>query len=113
MDIEQLRDFCLSQPHTTEDIKWGENLCFSIGAKLFLLISTDEVFSVTFKVDEEEFEELADRDGIIQASYFAKRKWINIKDEGALSGQEWSRLATNAYLMVKSNLPKKRQDELQ
>jgi predicted DNA-binding protein (MmcQ/YjbR family) len=35
MNIEQLRKFCLSFPGATEDIKWGADLCFCVGEKMF------------------------------------------------------------------------------
>ena len=35
MNIEQLRKFCLSFPGATEDIKWGNDLCFCVGKKMF------------------------------------------------------------------------------
>jgi predicted DNA-binding protein (MmcQ/YjbR family) len=112
MNIEDLREFCLALPHTTEDIKWGNNLCFSIAEKLYSLTGTEEEYSVSMKVDEEVFDELVARDGIKQAAYFAKRMWINVTQADALSGQEWSDLLTSAYQLVKSGLPKKLRDQL-
>ena len=35
MNIEQLRKYCLSFPGATEDIKWGADLCFCVGAKMY------------------------------------------------------------------------------
>ena len=35
MNIEQLRKYCLSFPHATEDVKWGNDLCFCVGGKMF------------------------------------------------------------------------------
>ena len=42
MDIETLRTICQDLPHVTEDIKWGDDLCFLIGGIETLgLISTE------------------------------------------------------------------------
>jgi hypothetical protein len=35
MTVEDLRDICISLPHSTEDIKYGTDLCFSVGKKTF------------------------------------------------------------------------------
>ncbi len=112
MDVELLREFCLKLTHTTEDMKWGENLCFSIGGKLYCLISLDEEFSVSLKVSDEDFNELVNRNGIIQAPYFARMQWINIKEPGALTTGEWDRLLSGAYRLIKSKLSKKLQEQL-
>ena len=58
MNIEQLREFCLSLPHTTEDVKWGNDLCFSVGAKMFAVTGVDSTGSVSFKCTPEKFAEL-------------------------------------------------------
>ena len=107
MNIELLREYCLNLPHTTEDMKWGENLCFLIGKKLFCLVSLDEEFSVSLKVSEEDFHELVNRSGIDQAPYFARNQWLNVKDPAALSEDEWNRLLKDAYSLIKSKLPRK------
>lgn len=33
MDIDEIREFCLLFPHTTEDVKWGNDLAFCVGKK--------------------------------------------------------------------------------
>ena len=38
MNIEELRELCLGFPKVTEDIKWVDNLVFSLGGKMFCLI---------------------------------------------------------------------------
>jgi predicted DNA-binding protein (MmcQ/YjbR family) len=41
MNIEALRKFCLSLPAVTEDVKWGADLCFSVGGKMFCVTSME------------------------------------------------------------------------
>lgn len=113
MNIEELREFCLSMPQVTEDMKWGNNLCFLIGEKIFCLADLDSDFSVALKVQEEEFEELTAREGIIQAPHFARRKWVLVEEPGALLDAEWIKLLTRAYELVRANLPKKIREQLQ
>jgi len=45
MTIESLRKYCLSFPGATEDIKWGADLCFCVGAKMFCVTGVDSMQS--------------------------------------------------------------------
>ncbi|MDO7846800.1 MmcQ/YjbR family DNA-binding protein [Hymenobacter sp. M29] len=36
MPIEDLQALCLRLPGTTQDLKWGVHLCFSVGGKMYL-----------------------------------------------------------------------------
>lgn len=114
MDIEQLRALALSFPAVTEDIKWGDHLCFNVGDKMFLLTSPDELpINACFKVSEEDFEILTDRrEEFGQAAHFAKRQWITIKDINSLSNKEWQYYLKASYDAVVAKLTKKRRAEL-
>ncbi len=108
-----IRQHCLSLPHTTEQIQWGNHLLFKIGGKMFAITSVDDpTGTVTFKVPEEEFDELTERPGINQAAYLAKRKWISIENEAAMPRAELRQRLTRSYELVKSGLTKKAQAEL-
>ena len=39
MDIETLRRYCLSLPHATEGIQWGNDLLFRIAGKMFAVVA--------------------------------------------------------------------------
>ena len=54
MDIETIRNICKSLPSVTEDIKWGDDLCFMIGGKMFCVAVLNTPFKVSFKVSDEE-----------------------------------------------------------
>ena len=41
MDVDSIRRYCLSFPHTKEKLQWGETLCFKVGEKIFTLLSLD------------------------------------------------------------------------
>ena len=106
MDIEMLREYCLSLPGTTEDLKWGEHLCFMIEQKIYVITSLDSGL-LTFKCDPEEFEELTARDGIGQASHFAKRQWVSLEALDVMPGQELKKWIAKSRALVLSKLPKK------
>lgn len=112
MDIETLRDFCLSLPAVTEDIKWGDNLVFSVAGKMFCLADLEPPLRVSLKVPEEQFHDLTARDGIIQAPYFARNLWITLSGECLDGTGEWFHLLRQSYTLVRSNLPRKVRDSL-
>ncbi len=108
MNIEQLRKYCLSFPGTTEDIKWGADLCFCVGAKMFCVTSVDSSDSgISFKCTPEKFEELIEREGIDPAAYVARYKWVHISNLGAVSPKELKELIAKSYQLVFDKLPLK------
>jgi predicted DNA-binding protein (MmcQ/YjbR family) len=108
MNIEQLRKFCLSFPGATEDIKWGADLCFSVGGKMFTVTSADATDSgVSLKTTPERFAELTERPGIIPAHYVARYHWITIEDLKAVTAAELKDLIRASYKMVFDKLPSK------
>ena len=77
MDIETLRDLCRTLPAVTEDIKWGHDLCFSVAGKMFCVASLEGPLTVSFKVRDEEFEELSSSPGMRPAQ-IAQRFYIHV-----------------------------------
>jgi predicted DNA-binding protein (MmcQ/YjbR family) len=113
MTLDALLTLAGSYKAVTEDIKWEHHLCFSVGTKMFLLTSPDEVpVSACFKVDEEDFETLSVRKGVAQAPHFARRKWIRLDDISALSAKEWKYYLGKSYDLVAAGLTKKLRAEL-
>ena len=112
MDLETLRVFCLSLPAATEDVKWGNDLCFSVGAKMFCVAGMEAPLSYSFKVTEEEFEELSSREGFIPAPYMARAKWVLVTDPSRLKKKDAERYIRQSYELIRSKLTKKLQQEL-
>lgn len=109
MDIEQVRKFCLSLPHATERVQWGNDLLFCIGEKIFAVVGLDNSYSVkmSFKCTPEKFAELVELDGIIPAPYVARYHWVALEDFDAIPQRELKELLKNAYTLVRDKLPKK------
>ncbi|NEM98875.1 MmcQ/YjbR family DNA-binding protein [Pontibacter burrus] len=112
MNIEELRALCLALPGVTEDIKWGADLCFLVGEKMFCVTSIDPPHSVSFKVTDEEFDGMVARPGIIPAPYMARNKWVNVQEWSVLTDAEWNNYVKQSYGLVKAKLPKKTQKEI-
>jgi len=108
MNIEQLRTFCLALPGTTEDIKWGNDLCFNVGGKMFTVTSADSSDGgVSLKTTPEKFADLTEQDGIRPAHYVARYHWITIEDLNAVSQSDLKELIRESYQLVFDKLPAK------
>ena len=95
-------------PGATEDIKWGADLCFSVGGKMFCVTSADAAEAgMSFKCTPEKFEELIERPGIEPAAYVARYKWVHVKDPKVLSRRELTDLISSSYQLVFERLPAK------
>ena len=107
MDIETLRAFCLALPAVTEDIMWGHDLCFSVAGKMFCVAGLEGPLTVSFKVRDDEFDELAASPGMRPAPYVARYKWVLVEEVGRLSRKEWEHYLRQSYELVRDKLPKK------
>ena len=89
MTVETVRSICLAFSGVTEDVKWGNDLVFSVGTKMFAAVDIDPPHSLSFKCSVEAFNELVERDGIVPAPYLARAMWVQQeKLGGALDRRE-------------------------
>jgi predicted DNA-binding protein (MmcQ/YjbR family) len=112
MDIDKITSICRKLPSVTEGIKWGNDLCFMVGNKMFCVVLLDNPLKVSFKVLDEEFVELSNHIGIIPAPYAARHKWILVEDITVFSKQKWNYYISQSYNLIKSKLSKKKQNDL-
>jgi predicted DNA-binding protein (MmcQ/YjbR family) len=114
VDIEQVHAHCLSFPHVTEVVLWGNDLVFKIGGKMFAVISLEDASDhcMSFKCTPEKFAELVEQDGIVPAPYVARYHWVALERFHVLSDKELKALLRNAYDLVFEKLPKKVKAEL-
>jgi predicted DNA-binding protein (MmcQ/YjbR family) len=114
MNFEHARRFCERLPAATQDIKWGADLCFSVGGRMFAVteLASGKAQGFSFKVDAHRFLELTDRVGIVPAPYLARAKWVQVKNAGALTDSEAEALLARSHALVASRLTRKLQREL-
>lgn len=113
MNIDWVRRYCMSMPHATESVQWGNDLVFKIAGKMFavVVLEPSKVW-LSLKCTPEEFAELVERPGIIPAPYSARYYWIALETEDALTVSELKRLLRRSYDLVVEKLPKKTRAEL-
>jgi predicted DNA-binding protein (MmcQ/YjbR family) len=107
MTLDRLREICAGLPGVTEDVKWGHDLCFCVGGKMFAAVNLEPPYQLGFKCTPEDFSELTEREGIIPAPYLARAMWVQESELGvALERQELTSLVRSAYDLVVAKLPK-------
>jgi predicted DNA-binding protein (MmcQ/YjbR family) len=113
MTIEDIQALCKKLPHVTEEIKWETHLCYCIGGKIFIITNPDgSPVTASFKVNDEDFADLSEREGFKPAPYLAKHKWIYVDNISRFTKKEWSTYLERAYILVASKLPAKTRKQL-
>jgi predicted DNA-binding protein (MmcQ/YjbR family) len=113
MTTEDIQTICQGMTGVTEDIKWEHDLVFSIGSKMFCVVGLDQSpTSASFKVKDEEFEEICNWPGFKPAPYVAKYKWVLIEDINKMKKAEWKKYLQQSYDLVKNKLPPKLKKQL-
>jgi predicted DNA-binding protein (MmcQ/YjbR family) len=114
MNSESVRAHCLSFPHATENVQWGNDLVFKIAGKMFavMVLEPPAKYVLSFKCTEEKFNELIEQDGIDPAPYMARNKWAALERFDVLTDRELQELLRNSYQLVFDKLPKKLRTQL-
>ena len=111
MNVDWLREVCLSFPGVTEQIQWGYDLLFKVGGKMFAVTPLEPApVCLSFKASPENFAELTERPNIIPAPYLARAQWVALQTRDALPAEELARLLRESYDMVFAKLPRKTRD---
>ena len=113
MDIEQIRAYCLSKPHATEDFPFDETtLVFRVMNKIFASIGLDNVDWFCLKCDPEYAIELREHyTGITGAWHWNKKYWNQIAiTHGDVPDALIRSLIDHSYNEVVKKLPRKLRD---
>lgn len=114
MNTEDIQTICLQLKGVKEDIKWKHDLVFSIGGKMFCVVGLNQTpTTASFKVTDEEFDEMSSRSGFKPAPYVAKHKWIFAEDINKMKKSDWKNYLKQSYELVKVRLPAKLKRQLE
>ena len=105
MKVDEIREYCLNFPHATENLQWGDDLCFKTRGKIFAIVSLDNP-RLCFKCAPDVFAELIEREDIHPAPYVGRYKWVMVDRLDALATAETRELIGQSYSMVAANAPK-------
>lgn len=113
MDIDDIQNICLAFPMAEVGIKWKSDLVFMVGRKMFCMVDLDAVPPViSFKVPDDDYEEIANAPGFRPAPWFAKNKWVAVTDNTVLGYKDWQQYLRQSYDLVRSKLSLKMKREL-
>jgi predicted DNA-binding protein (MmcQ/YjbR family) len=99
MNTDAIREFCLGFPDATEKLQWGDELCFKIGEKIFVMLGLDNP-RLCFKCSPETFAELIEREDVRPAPYVGRYKWVMLDRLDAIPWNELRDLIEQSYEMV-------------
>jgi predicted DNA-binding protein (MmcQ/YjbR family) len=114
MNIEQLREYCLSKPGTTESFPFDETtLVFKVGGKMFALTDLEGDFTINLKCDPEKAIELREQYNFVQPGYhMSKVHWNTIIIDGRVSDKQLCDWIDESYGLVLNSLSKKIKEEI-
>ncbi len=108
MNIETLRDYCLSLPDVEETLPFGpDTLVYKVGGKIFLLTGLDgEDFRFNVKCDPDLALELREQYDCVQPGYHMNKKhWNTVLVDGSVSEKQLREWVLHSYNLV---APKKK-----
>ncbi len=108
MNIDSVREFCLSLPNVTENVQWGDQLLFRVGGRIFAMVSLEPGSGVRLccKCSPERFAELLEVEGAAPAPYVGRFKWIGLEAFDTLPDPELREVIRESYDLVAAKLPK-------
>jgi predicted DNA-binding protein (MmcQ/YjbR family) len=104
MNIESLRDYCLSKEGVKETLPFGpDNLVYKIAGKIFLITGLDqEQLSFNVKCDPELGIELREKYQCVRPGYHMNKKhWNTILVDGSVSVKQLKDWIDHSYELVK------------
>jgi predicted DNA-binding protein (MmcQ/YjbR family) len=114
MDIEFLRDYCLSKPGATESFPFdAETLVLKVMGKMFALIPLEHGDQIALKCDPARALELREEwEEITGAYHMNKTHWNTVRTNGRLNSQLIRELIDHSYALVVASLKKSDREAL-
>lgn len=115
MNIEELREYCLSEKAAVECFPFDDvTLVFKVGGKMFALTNLDGDLSVNLKCDPEKAIELREKYTAVKPGYHMnKRLWNTVEIDGSISDALIKSWIDDSYKLIYDGLTKKQKEEIQ
>ena len=103
MNIETLRDYCISKKGADESFPFGEDtLVFKVSGKIFALVNLDGDLSINLKCDPALAIELRERYSSVTAGYHMNKKhWNTVLMDGSVPDKEIFSWIDHSYNLIK------------
>ena len=115
MNIETIREYCLSKPGAEETLPFGpDTLVYKVGNKAFLLMGLDSIdLRFNVKCDPGRALELRERfPSVIPGFHMNKKHWNTIIVDGSVSRRQLEEWIDHSYELIVNSLPGKIRDGL-
>ncbi|KGN82711.1 MmcQ-like protein [Porphyromonadaceae bacterium COT-184 OH4590] len=114
MNLEDLREFCLSFTGAEEGLPFDDNtLVFFVKKKMFCLVNIFDCQYITLKCAPDKAIELRELYQEVTPGYYMNKKhWNSVRIDSMLSDQLIKEWITDSYNLVIERLPKKLRQEL-
>ncbi len=109
MNIEELRDYCISKPAVTETFPFDENtLVFKVAGKMFLLTDLVDAFSMNIKNSPEKILELTEQyPSVLPGYHMNKKYWVTVMINGSIADALLKQWIDESYNLVISGFSRK------
>lgn len=114
MNIEEIRDYCLSMKAVTESTPFDDvTLVFKVAGKMFAIIPMDETdLRITLKCDPVIALQLREQYPCVQPGYHTSKKhWNTILVDGSVGKEKIIEWIDHSYAMVVKGLTAKLRSE--
>lgn len=114
MNIEDLRDYCLSLKGVTESFPFDKTtLVFKVAGKMFCLTDTEDKFGAALKNSPEKNIELREQFPTVKPGYhMSKKHWNTIEIDGSIPTDLIKQWINESYDLIVKGMTKKKQQEL-
>ena len=104
MNIETLREYCLSKDAVTESFPFGDDtLVFKVNGRIFVLANLEGDLTINLKCDPTVAIELRERyTSVIPGYHMNKKHWNTILADGSIPDKEIFSWIDNSYNLVKN-----------
>ncbi|MGQ1785223.1 MULTISPECIES: MmcQ/YjbR family DNA-binding protein [unclassified Saccharicrinis] len=114
MNIEEIREYCMSKKGTTEELPFDEvTLVFKVMGKMYALGNLEGDLSINLKCNPGKAIALREEYESINPGYHMnKQHWNTLEMDGSLKPDFVKELIDHSYDLVVSKLTKKQKEEL-
>ena len=114
MNIEELREYCLSKKATSESFPFDEDtLVFKVAGKMFCLTSLSEATSINLKCDPEKAIMLREEFSCVTPGYHMNKKmWNTVLMDGSVSRKKICEWIDHSYDEVVKKMTKKERERI-
>lgn len=116
MNLEEIRDYCLSKKGVSESCPFGDDvLVFKVSNKMFLLLPLrTEPLQFNAKCDPERAIELREQySSVLPGYHMNKAHWNTIIADGSVTSALLKQWIDDSYELIVNSLPKRQREALQ